>query len=395
MNPFTTHSLFSDPSGFPDPSGPGHGFRSVLLVTERRDLIRQVETSAASLGMPAPQATESARASGRWSRADLVLIGADQAATIADLHLPRREAVHLLGSEADADTMVRHSPALQAAMLVLPRDGASLSGLMLPQTSAGRAVPLLLVAHGGGAPGASTLASGLAGAAAGAGAKVLLIDADPYGGGLDLQWGLESTPGWRWPDLAAARGRLGELAGKLPHLAGVDLLAMGRLDARMPQADAVEAVLDATGEHDVIIVDAPPSLGEVGQLAAERAAASVVVAPAHVTGLAGARLMVQRMADFGTRACLVLRQEGGGGRRRLRRAGRRDVSAGDSALPTDVVAQTVGAPVIGTIPTDPRLPHAAAHGEPPWGRAGRPWRTACESLLSDLFPTTLAEEVAA
>ena len=36
----------------------------------------------------------------------------------------------------------------------------------------------------------------------------LLLDLDPWGGGIDLLVGGEATPGLRWPDLALQSGRL-------------------------------------------------------------------------------------------------------------------------------------------------------------------------------------------
>ena len=48
------------------------------------------------------------------------------------------------------------------------------------------------------------------------------------GGGIDLLLGAERVDGWRWPRLAGARGHLGDLAGQLPTVDGVDVLAMAR-----------------------------------------------------------------------------------------------------------------------------------------------------------------------
>ena len=58
------------------------------------------------------------------------------------------------------------------------------------------------------------------------GARVLLIDGDPWGGGLELALAAEEEPGLRWPDLAEAlpvriatsrspRRSIGETAGRL------------------------------------------------------------------------------------------------------------------------------------------------------------------------------------
>jgi CO dehydrogenase nickel-insertion accessory protein CooC1 len=62
---------------------------------------------------------------------------------------------------------------------------------------------------GRGGAGASVLATALALTASRLDRPTMLVDADPYGGGLDLVLGAEKTGGLRWPDLAGTRGRVG------------------------------------------------------------------------------------------------------------------------------------------------------------------------------------------
>ena len=63
--------------------------------------------------------------------------------------------------------------------------------------------------------------------AAGLGARVLLVDGDPWGGGLELALAAEETPGLRWPDLAEARGSIDpvQLADSLPVAGGFSFLS--------------------------------------------------------------------------------------------------------------------------------------------------------------------------
>ena len=65
---------------------------------------------------------------------------------------------------------------------------------------------MVAVVGGRGGAGATTLACALAVTAARAGRRVLLVDGDPLGGGIDLVFGGEGDRGLRWPDLEAARG---------------------------------------------------------------------------------------------------------------------------------------------------------------------------------------------
>ena len=117
------------------------------------------------------------------------------------------------------------------------------------------------VLGGRGGAGASTLACALARAAVDTGA-VLLVDADPYGGGLDLLMGAEDLPGLRWPDLATARGRASpdELRAALPVADGVTLLSWHRGEpVELPPA-AMDLVLGAGRRgHDLVVVDLPRS----------------------------------------------------------------------------------------------------------------------------------------
>ena len=62
------------------------------------------------------------------------------------------------------------------------------------------------------------------------GTEALLVDLDPWGGGIDLLLGGESVPGLRWPDLSLQGGRLAWSAVRdaLPNLRGVSVLSGAR-----------------------------------------------------------------------------------------------------------------------------------------------------------------------
>src|SRR5690606_39629001 len=92
------------------------------------------------------------------------------------------------------------------------------------------AAPVVAVLGGRGGAGASVLAAGLAVTAAQAGHRVLLVDGDPLGGGLDLVPGWEDDDGVRWPELSDTSGRLaaGALIGALPRRGEPALLSFDR-----------------------------------------------------------------------------------------------------------------------------------------------------------------------
>ncbi|WP_336921408.1 septum site-determining protein Ssd [Aquipuribacter sp. SD81] len=130
-----------------------------------------------------------------------------------------------------------------------------------------RARCVAVVGARGGA-GASSTAVALATEAVRAGRadppRVLLLDADPGGGGLDLALGAEELPGLRWPDLGDVEGPLpcGGLSTALPDVDGVRLLSHGRAGHRTEpvSAGAVAAVWEAARrDHDLVVVDLPRS----------------------------------------------------------------------------------------------------------------------------------------
>ncbi len=77
---------------------------------------------------------------------------------------------------------------------------------------------MLGVLGGCGGVGASALATACAVRAAAAGRDVVLVDGNPWGGGLDIMAGLDVEPGLRWADLGGVLGDVdpGRLLDALP-----------------------------------------------------------------------------------------------------------------------------------------------------------------------------------
>jgi MinD-like ATPase involved in chromosome partitioning or flagellar assembly len=109
-----------------------------------------------------------------------------------------------------------------------------------------------------GGAGASTLSVGLAAAAQKAGHRVLLIDGDLAGGGLDLFLGAETQQGVRWPELAFSSGRMSAetFITALPKPHGLALISASRESRVTPTQEAWQSILEcAMHAFDVVVID--------------------------------------------------------------------------------------------------------------------------------------------
>ena len=166
------------------------GPRLPLVVTGDPDLLDDLLRLAAAGGTDVDVATDPAAARPRFTTAPMVLVGADQAAPCLQARLPRRPRMVIVG----------HTPAVEAAWEIAESLGAE-HVVALPlaepwlidrfaERPADRSEGRVLAVIGGrGGAGASILAGGLAVTAMRTGLRTLLVDADPFGGGLDLVLG--------------------------------------------------------------------------------------------------------------------------------------------------------------------------------------------------------------
>jgi secretion/DNA translocation related CpaE-like protein len=300
----------------------------VLAVSDDPDLRAALLAACQDAGVAAstdpPDTT-------RWWAAPLVLLDARSAGTVR--HLPRRRGVVVVtvpgaGTRPDATTDPGSGPGVEPTaevwraavavgaehVVVLPVARAWLvTRLRRSDRPRGRCVAV--VGARGGA-GATSTAIALATAGADAGHRVLLVDTDPLGGGIDLALGAEELPGLRWSDLRDVRGPLppGGLAASLPLADGVGLLSHGR-DAVPVTAAAASAVLEAAlDEHDLVVVDLPRGGDEAATAAAAAADVLVCVCPAEVRAGAGAPAVLRRWT-FAAQVHLLVRGPSPGGLR--------------------------------------------------------------------------------
>ncbi|WP_328844823.1 septum site-determining protein Ssd [Mycolicibacterium septicum] len=228
-----------------------------------------------------------------WMAAAAVVLDAPSAQRCAARALPRRARVILVGNEAPRPDDWQAAIAIGAQHLVtLPGQDAELVAALSEAAShddAGRGPAVAVLGARGGA-GASVFAVALAQSAQ----TALLVEADPWSGGIDLVAGSEDLAGLRWPDLALQGGRLGypALRDALPRRDGVSVLSSGRSGADI-EAGPLGAVIDAGCRGGVTVVcDVPRRATEAAETALDAADLVVLVTPADVrscTAAAAAR----------------------------------------------------------------------------------------------------------
>lgn len=321
--------------------------------------VRDVVLAAvAAQDLEAEVLAEPDRLAGVWRSAGTVVVAGDLAHRVADVAPPPRPGVFLVG--ADADQLAAWSAPLSAGVIPLP-DGSAWLGAVLADGRSRFSGPVVAVLGGSGGVGASTLAAALAQVGAERAEASALIDVDPLGGGLDLLLGAERVGGWRWPRLEAADGRLGDLRGYLPVVEGVTLVSMARGPAFDLSREPLAAIVGALRSwHSLVVLDVGRSGGPAAREALRLAGRQLLVVSASVRGVAAARQVV---AEYELeRAELVLRR-------------------GRGSLESSLVADAVGLPVVGEIPTETRLVDAAECGEPPARGVRRGYRRAVDAVL--------------
>jgi secretion/DNA translocation related CpaE-like protein len=198
------------------------------------------------------------------------------------------------------------------------------------------------VIGGRGGAGASLFAAALALAAT----DSLLVDLDPWGGGIDLLLGGETAPGLRWPDLALQGGRLNWSAVRaaLPRHRGISVLSGTRRGYEV-DAGPVEAVVDAGRRGGVTAVcDLPRRLTDATQTALDTADLVILVSPCDVRSCAATATIAPVLATINPNLGLVVRGPSPGG------------------LQAAEVADIAGLPLLASIRAQPRLAEQLEHG---------------------------------
>lgn len=289
----------------------------VLALVTDPALRTDIDRVAAAAGIPV---VHTAEPSSRkvWAAASAVLVDLTAAQRCAGLMFPRRDRVVLVQHAEPASQHWQAAMSIGATHLVtLPRQDGELVVVLSQAAEAtveeGPTGDVVAVIAGRGGAGASTFATALALGASGA----LLIDADPWSGGLDLLVGAERTPGVRWPDLALRGGRVSydALREVLPRIGAVTLLGNGRAGVDIQPA-ALDAVIDAGRRAGTTVVcDLPRRSTPAAEIALEAADLVVMVATADVRGCAAATAMATWLTAVNPNVGVVVRGPAPGGLR--------------------------------------------------------------------------------
>lgn len=286
---------------------------TALLVTRDETLLEDVLRLTAAAGAILEVAHDSPAALRSWGSAPVVLVGADQLSTVCQQHPVRRPQVHVISSSPVPDDLFRGAVGIGAESVVeLPEAESWLVELLTDIADGGaRTATTIGVIGGSGGAGATTFAAALALTATRGGARqVLLVDADPFGGGIDRVAGLEDLDGIRWDSLAQTSGRFSSksLREALPQRDGLAVLTWSRGPRCRTEAIAVREVLSAAQRgSDTVVVDLPRYPDPVATEILSRCDRVVLVAGLTVSAVAAATRVAAYLHDNDRCASLVTR----------------------------------------------------------------------------------------
>jgi secretion/DNA translocation related CpaE-like protein len=295
------------------------GVRGILAVLAEPALRDELERVAAAVSVRVVHAGSALPVSRKtWSAAAAVVLDEAAARECAHAGLPRRAHVIVVSSRDPAPTT--WAAAIEVGAGHVLRMPAQEHNLVRELADAGESArdsgppgAVVAVIGGRGGAGASLFAVALAQAAT----DSMLVDVDPWGGGIDLLVGAETTPGVRWPDLSLQGGRLNWSAVReaLPQHRGISMLSGTRRGYEL-DAGAVEAVVDAGRRGGATVVcDLPRRLTDGAEIALEAADLVVVVSPCDVRACAATATIVPVLAGINPNVGLVVRGPSPGGLR--------------------------------------------------------------------------------
>lgn len=347
-----------------------------LVVTADERLLDDLLRLTAVAGVAPEVQSDPGAAARPWRRAPLILVGADLAEPLAALGLPHRDEVVLVSGDLDDASVWQRAVEIGAQHVAVLPDGEPWLIERLADIGDARGGPgaVITVVGGRGGAGASVLAAALAITARRRGRRVMLVDGDPFGGGLDLLLGGEHASGLRWPDLAATSGRVDARAlyDSLPRVDDLSLLSWDRSEyVSVPAGQMREILAAARRACDLTVVDLPRRLDAATHEALEAATRTLLIVPAEIRATVAAARVAAVLGAVGAQVEVVVR------------------GPAPSGLPASTIASSLGLPLAGELAAEPHLAEALERGEPPARRGRGPLAEFCGRFLDDLAPAAL------
>jgi secretion/DNA translocation related CpaE-like protein len=348
--------------------------RRGLVMVSDPELLDAILRLAAAAGCELLRTVDAGEARRHWPDAPVVLLDAAAAAHCARAGLPRRGNVVVAVRGEPPGAVWRHAVEVGAEHVVALPDAEAWLVTALTEAAEGAdgQGAVLAVVGGRGGAGASVLAAAVAVTGAREGERVLLVDCDPLGGGLDLVLGAEDLDGLRWPGIGVAGGRVPaaalHAALPAPAVRGRGELAVLSCDrsATGPSAAAVSSVVDAGRRSgEVVVCDLPRYPTDAALAALATADLAVLVVPADVRSCAAGARVAAVLVEHSRAVELVVRGPAPGG------------------VGADEVARALGLPLLATLRPEPGLARGLERGTAP-GRPGGPLAVASRTVLSAL-----------
>lgn len=336
-----------------------------LLITADSGLQEAVLAVADEAQVEIVVAPDAGAAASFWESAPLVLLDAAQVDDAMRLLPFPRPALVIVSRAIDDASVWRHLVTIGAEHVVeLPQGAPWLFERLGRRLDDRPQADVIVVAGAVGGAGCSTLAAVLARVAGDVVDRSVLVDLDPFGGGLDLLVGAEAEPGARWDELAGIAGPVDDrvLLDALPSVDGLPLLSWAPGSDLEPTPAAVTHVVDALERHcHVVVVDGGRLCDPRTAVAVVRCTLLVLVVPLRVRAVAAAKRLLRRLPAHVTTE-LVVREPGPGG------------------LRADDVSAALGLPVRGVLADDKRRAGNEEVGAAlPTSSA---WRSTASSLLA-------------
>jgi secretion/DNA translocation related CpaE-like protein len=340
--------------------------RRPLVVTADPVLLDELLRLCAAAGVVPVVAADPAAVARGWAGASTVLLDSALAGSVR--HLAQRTRLVIVGSAAEPLWEVAAEVGADH-VAVLPSAGTWLVGL-LSTPSAGRdAAPLVCVMGGQGGGGATTLAIALSRHASARGVSTVLIDADPFSGGIDLALGMESASGDRWPQVLPdeAAGVASGFVHRLPARSGLRVLAADRDEPFAVSEAAMTAVIaEARSSSELVVADLPRRIDAATGALLAAANCTYLVLPAQVRAVAAAAQLAVALAERCADVRAVIR------------------GPAPSGLSLDAVTRSLGIPLAGAIRAEPGIMRDYERGVPP-GQPRGPLARLCTGLLDQLM----------